>query len=173
MAMRNIVQEGDEILNKKCRVVEKFDKRLFELLDDMAETLGSANGVGLAAVQVGVRRRVVVIDLDEEYGLIELINPEIIERSEETDTEVEGCLSFEGQWGMVERPVFVRIKAQDRHGDYFEIEAQELFARCLCHEIDHLNGVVFKKIAQRMLTPEEIEEYGKNQREEAEVNLEE
>ena len=165
MATRTIVTEGDDVLLKKCRTVEKFNKRLFELLDDMADTLYESEGVGLAAPQVGVRRRVVVIDVGDENGLIELVNPEITERSEETVTDMEGCLSFPGQWGMVERPERVRAKAQDRNGEWFEIEGEGLLARCLCHEIDHLNGVVFKTLASHMLTPEEIDEMIKKQQE--------
>ena len=168
MAIRNVVQEGDDILLKKCRPVEKFDDKLLELLDDMADTMYESNGVGLAAPQVGIRRRIVVIDVDDDNGLIELINPEIIYKSEETEISLEGCLSYVGQWGYVERPIKVKAKAQDRTGDYFEIEGEGLLARCLCHEIDHLEGISFKSIAKRMLTKEEIEEMAKNQEEESE-----
>ena len=173
MATRTIVTEGDDVLLKKCRTVEKFNSRLFELLDDMAETLYESDGVGLAAPQVGVRRRVVVIDVGDENGLMELINPEIIETSEETATDMEGCLSFPGQWGMVERPLRVRVKAQNRDGKWYEIEGEDLLARCLCHEIDHLNGVVFKSLASHMLTAEEIEEMIKKQQEAAAKKAEE
>lgn len=168
MAIRNVVQEGDDVLLKKCRPVEKFDAKLFELLDDMADTMYESNGVGLAAPQVGIRRRIVVIDVDDDNGLIELINPEIVYKSEETEISLEGCLSYVGQWGYVERPLKVKAKAQDRNGDYFEIEGEGLLARCLCHEIDHLEGISFKSRAQRMLTKEEIEEMAKNQEEESE-----
>lgn len=173
MATRTIVTEGDDVLLKKCRTVERFNSRLFELLDDMTETLYESDGVGLAAPQVGVRRRVVVIDVGDENGLMELINPEIIETSEETATDMEGCLSFPGQWGMVERPLRVRVKAQNRDGEWYEIEGEDLLARCLCHEIDHLNGVVFKSLASHMLTPEEIEEMIKKQQEAAAKKAEE
>ena len=167
MATRTIVTEGDDVLLKKCRTVDKFNNRLFELLDDMADTLFESDGVGLAAPQVGVRRRVVVIDVGDENGLIELINPEITEKSEETVADMEGCLSFPGQWGIVERPLRVSAKAQNREGEWFEITGEGLLARCLCHEIDHLNGVVFKNLASHMLTPEEVEEMIKIQQEAA------
>lgn len=158
MALRNIVKEGDDILNKKCRPVTKFDKKLAVLLEDMAETMRKANGVGLAAPQVGILRRVVVVDIGE--GLIELVNPKIIAFSGE-QTGNEGCLSFPGQWGVVTRPDYVKLKAQDRNGDEFTIEGKELLARAFCHELDHLEGVVFKNIAEHMLTPEEIDEMNK------------
>lgn len=155
MAIRNIVKDGDEILNKKCRPVEKFDKKLWDLLDDMAETMHRANGVGLAAPQVGMLRRVVVIDVGE--GVIELINPQIIAYSGEQEG-VEGCLSFPGEWGITRRPDYVKVKAQDRFGEEFTMDGRQLLARAFCHEIDHLNGIVFKKVADRLLTPREIEE---------------
>ena len=158
MAIRNIVKDGDEILTKKCRPVEKFNKKLWMLLDDMAETMHRANGVGLAAPQVGILRRVAVIDISpEQDGVIELVNPQIIAYSGEQCGN-EGCLSFPGQWGIVKRPNYVKVRAQDRFGEEFEIEGKELLARAFCHEIDHLNGVVFKEVADRMLTPKEIEE---------------
>lgn len=158
MAIRNIVKDGDEVLTKKCRPVEKFNKKLWMLLDDMAETMHRANGVGLAAPQVGILRRVAVIDISpEQDGVIELVNPQIIAYSGEQCGN-EGCLSFPGQWGIVKRPNYVKVRAQDRFGEEFEIEGKELLARAFCHEIDHLNGVVFKEVADRMLTPKEIEE---------------
>lgn len=158
MAIRNIVKDGDPILKKKCRPVEKFDKKLAILLDDMAETMHQANGVGLAAPQVGMLRRVVVIDVGE--GVIELVNPKIIAYSGEQEG-IEGCLSFPGEWGLAKRPNYVKVKAQDRNGDEFEIDGEELLARAFCHEIDHLNGVVFKDVADRMLSAAEIEEMEK------------
>ncbi len=158
MAIRNIVKDGDDILNKKCRPVEKFDKKLWTLLDDMAETMHRANGVGLAAPQVGMLRRVAVIDISpEQNSVIELVNPQIIAFSGEQCGN-EGCLSFPGQWGIVKRPNYVKVKAQDRNGEEFEVEGRELLARAFCHEIDHLNGVVFKEVADRMLTRREIDE---------------
>ncbi len=155
MAIRNIVKDGDPILKKKCRPVEKFDRKLAVLLEDMAETMHLANGVGLAAPQVGMLRRVVVIDVGE--GVIELVNPEIIAYSGEQEG-LEGCLSFPGEWGLAKRPNYVKVRAQDRNGDEFEIEGRELLARAFCHEIDHLNGVVFKDVVERMLSAAEIEE---------------
>ncbi|CAB1248342.1 peptide deformylase [Ruminococcaceae bacterium BL-6] len=155
MALRNIRKEGDEILSKVCRPVEKFDEKLAILLDDMMETMHEANGVGLAAPQVGILRRAVVVDVDDRP--IELVNPQILETSGEQDG-VEGCLSFPGQYGMVKRPMHVKIKAQDRTGKFFETEGDGLLARAFCHEIDHLDGIVFKTHVSRMLTPEELEQ---------------
>ncbi len=143
MAIRNIVTKEDKILKKKSRSVEKFDERLWQLLDDMKETMYLANGVGLAAVQVGVLRRVVVLDCStDQSGYIELINPEIIE-TEGEQLEVEGCLSFPGENGVVKRPASVIIKAQDRNGKWCVFKGTELKARCFCHEIDHLDGITF------------------------------
>ena len=153
MAIRNIVKEGDEILTKICRPVEKFDKRLGILLDDMAETMKD-DGVGLAAPQVGILRRAVVIDVGE--GPIELINPVILEQSGEQEG-AEGCLSCPGQYGIVIRPMNVKVRAQNRKGEFFEIEGEELLARAFCHEIDHLDGILFKKHVIRMLTDEDLE----------------
>ena len=154
MAIRNIVKDGDSILNKKCRPVEKFDSKLADLLDDMAETMHLANGVGLAAPQVGNLRRIVVIDVGD--GVIELINPQIISFSGEQEG-VEGCLSFPGEWGITKRPQYVKVKAFDRNGNEFTKDGKDLLAKAFCHEIDHLNGIVFKQVAERMLTPKEIE----------------
>ena len=161
MAIRNIVKDGDPILKKKCRPVEKFDKKLAILLDDMAETMHQANGVGLAAPQVGMLRRVVVIDVGE--GVIELVNPKIVAYSGKQEG-LEGCLSFPGEWGLATRPNYVKVRAQDRNGDEFEIDGEELLARAFCHEIDHLNGVVFKDVVDRMLSAAEIEEMERNQK---------
>lgn len=155
MALRNIVKTGDEVLLKPCRPVEKFDAKLGALLDDMAETMNAANGVGLAAPQVGILRRVVTIDVGE--GLIELINPVITKMSGKQEGQ-EGCLSFPGEWGIVERPMKVTVRAFDRHGDEFEMTGEGLLARAFCHEIDHLNGIVFTTRASHMLTPEELEQ---------------
>lgn len=148
MAVRQIVTD-EEFLRKKCKLVEKFDEKLWQLLDDMAETMYQANGVGLAANQVGVLRRVVVIDTDD--NLIELINPEIIETSG-TQTGQEGCLSFPGQFGDVTRPNVVTVKAQDRFGKEFKITGKELLARAFCHETDHLDGNVFIDLAKGLFT---------------------
>ena len=157
MALRNIVTVGDSVLNKPCRPVTKFDRRLHILLDDMADTLDEAQGAGLAAPQVGVLRRVVLVDVGDETGYLELINPEIIETSGE-QTGLEGCLSVPGKWGIVTRPAYVKIKAQDRYGEWFEAEGEEIVARCFCHECAHLDGQLYTEVAEKMLTPEELEE---------------
>lgn len=154
MAIRNIVIEGDTILSKNCHEVVKFDDRLFVLLDDMAETLELAKGVGLAAPQVGVLRRAVVINVGE--GLIELINPQIIESNGEQQ-EVEGCLSCPNEWGITKRPKSVTVKAQNRNGKEFTISGEDLLARAFCHEIDHLDGILFKLRTIKMLNPEDLE----------------
>ena len=140
MALRRIVVEGDPVLKKKSRPVEKFDARLAELLDDMRQTLYSAEGVGLAAVQVGVLRRVVVVDVGD--GLLELVNPEIIE-AEGEQRESEGCLSLPGEYGETIRPAVVKVKAQNREGKWCIYKGDGLKARCFCHEIDHLDGILF------------------------------
>ena len=158
MAIRNIVKDGDEILTKVCRPVEKFDEKLGVLLDDMIETMKSADGVGLAAPQVGIRRRVVVIDVGS--GPIEMVNPEIVEQSGEQEC-VEGCLSFPGHNGAIERPRKVKIRAQDRHGETFEMEAEEMLARCFCHETNHLDGITIMDLADHFYEddyPDEAEE---------------
>lgn len=157
MAIRKIVTQGDDRLGKKCRTVTDFNKRLHDLLDDMKETLAEAQGVGLAAPQVGVLRRVVVIAGDEE-DMLELVNPRILEQSGE-QSGPEGCLSVPGKWGMVTRPNFVRIEAQDRYGDWFEAEGEELMARCFCHEIEHLDGHLYVEHIDHFLTEEELEAY--------------
>ena len=156
MGLRDIVKEGDRILTKKCRPVEKFDEKLASLLDDMAETLKVAEGVGLAAPQVGILRRVCIVDIGDEEGLIELVNPKIIAYSGK-QSGAEGCLSCPNEYGVVERPMFVTVKAQDRHGEKFTVKGEGLKARAFCHEIDHLDGIIFKQKAERMLRPDEIE----------------
>ena len=143
MAIRNIVVLGDdEVLRKHARAVTKFDRRLGVLLSDMAETMYAADGVGLAAPQVGVLKRAVVIDVEDDHGLIELVNPVIVE-SEGAVVGVEGCLSVPGRRGTVERPERVVVEAQDRNGEKLRIEAEGLLAVCLCHEIGHLDGIVY------------------------------
>ncbi len=140
MALRNILKDDDPALRKVCRPVTEFNERLWQLLDDMAQTMYAANGVGLAGPQVGVLRRLFVMDIGD--GLIEAINPEIIgEKGKQTGQE--GCLSFPNKWGDVTRPKRVKLKAQDRNGKWFIITGDDLLARCICHENDHLNGVVF------------------------------
>lgn len=162
MAIRNIRTKEDSILSKPCRTVTEFNGRLHQLLDDMRETLIKSGGVGLAAPQVGILRRVVVVmetnveNEGDEY-FIELVNPEIIEQDGE-QTGAEGCLSFPGEYGVVTRPSHVKVRALDRDGKEFTVEGEALTARCFCHEIDHLDGVVFIQRAERMLTPEELGE---------------
>lgn len=163
MATRNIITEGNPTLSKKCRPVTSFDDRLATLIDDMKETLVRANGIGLAAPQVGVLRRVVVVDLGDE--IIELVNPKILEQSGEQDG-LEGCLSVPERFGMVKRPNFVKLEAQDRHGDWFEYEGEELIARCFCHELEHLDGHLYTERAYHMLTQEEYEDLVRQQQEE-------
>lgn len=141
MAIRNIVKEGDDILTKKCRAVEKIDDKIITLLDDMAETMYAADGVGLAAPQVGILKRIAVIDIGD--GLIELINPEII-KTEGEQKEIEGCLSVPGVSGYTTRPMTVTVKATDRTGAEVIYEGSELLARAFCHEIDHLDGFLFR-----------------------------
>ncbi len=141
MAIRNIVKLGDPILAKKSRPVENFDSRLFAILDDMKDTLYKANGAGLAAVQVGILRRIVVMDCGDGY--LELINPEIVEKSEELQHETEGCLSLPGKYGVTERPKTVIVKAQNREGKWCMYKGSDLKARCFCHEIDHLDGILY------------------------------
>ena len=140
MALRRVTKIGEPVLRKKCKPVTKFDEKLGQLLDDMADTMYEADGVGLAAPQVGMLKRAVVIDIGE--GLIELINPEIIETAGE-QTYVEGCLSVDNINEPVTRPYFVKVKAQDRHGNEFELAGEELLARAFCHELDHLDGILF------------------------------
>ncbi len=154
MALRNILTAEEPALHKVCRSVTKFDDKLHTLLDDMAETVVEACGVGLAAPQVGILRRVVVIDTGEE--IVELVNPEIVETSGEQDG-MEGCLSVPGEYWLVKRPNYAKVRAQDRDGNWFEMEGEELIARCICHECDHLDGHIYTEIAHRKLTDEEIE----------------
>ncbi len=155
MAIRNVVKEGDDVLRKVARPVIEFGPRLWTLLDDMADTMYEQNGCGLAGNQVGILRRVVVIDVGE--GLIELVNPEITEREGEQQ-EVEGCLSCPGEYGFTKRPMKVTVKAFDRFGEEKTYEGEGLLARAFCHELDHLDGVIFKDNVIRMLLPEELEE---------------
>ena len=161
MAIRKIVTQGDEVLTKKCREVTEFNDRLHELLDDMADTLVESGGVGLAAPQVGVLRRVVLVINDEEE-ILELINPEII-YTEGEQTGPEGCLSVPGKFGMVTRPYFVRVRAQDRYGEWFEAEGEELTGRCFCHELEHLDGHLYVEHIDHFLTEEELQAYYKEQ----------
>ncbi len=167
MAIRNIVKDGDPILKKVCRPVTEFNEKLATLLDDMGDTMLEANGLGLAGPQVGMLRRVFVVldifeneDGEEEYEIIEFVNPEIVETKGEV-TLFEGCLSFPERNGAITRPQYVRARAQDRNGDWFEIEAEDMLARAICHENDHLNGITVLDNAQYFyedLTPEQIKE---------------
>lgn len=154
MALRKILTEPNPTLHKVCRPVTEFNRRLHTLLDDMADTLADANGVGLAAPQVGILRRVVIVDTDE--GILELINPELIETSGEQEG-AEGCLSVPGKYGLVKRPMVAKVRAQDRDGEWFEVEGEELIARCFCHELDHLDGHMYTELVSRYLTEEEME----------------
>ena len=163
MALRNILKEGDEMLEKHCRPVTDFNDRLHILLDDMAETMNSAEGVGLAAPQVGIlRRAVVVLETNvpegEEPYVIELVNPEILSSDGEQEGP-EGCLSVPGVYGWVKRPEHVVVRAQDRNGETFEIEGFGLTARAFCHEIAHLEGQLFLEVSEHLMTEEELEEY--------------
>ena len=153
MGLRKILTTDEPSLHKVCRPVEKFDWRLHKLLDDMHETLAQANGVGLAAPQVGILRRVVIVDTGEE--ILELVNPELLETDGEQEG-AEGCLSVPGKYGLVKRPYYAKVRAQDRNGEWFEAEGEELIARCFCHELDHLDGIVYTEVMERFLTEEEL-----------------
>lgn len=163
MALRIIVKKGDECLSKRCRPVTEFNQRLHTLLDDMADTLIESGGVGLAAPQVGILRRAVLVletnvEEEEDEYIIELINPEIILAEGEQEGP-EGCLSVPGVFGLVKRPEHVVVRAQDRDGEFFEVEGFGLTARCFCHEIDHLEGKLFDEAAEKILSQEELEAY--------------
>lgn len=140
MAVRKVVKMGDETLRKKCKQVTKFDENLWELLDDMKETMYEYDGMGLAAPQVGVLKRVVVMEVNNMF--YEMVNPEIIEQSGK-DIEFEGCLSCGKKREEVERPMYVTVKAQDRYGYDFTLSGEKWLARCICHEVDHLDGILF------------------------------
>ena len=155
MGLRKILTDKEPALHKVCKPVTSFDKKLHKLLDDMADTLEEAQGVGLAAPQVGILRRVVIVDTGD--GILELINPTMVETSGE-QVGAEGCLSVPGKYGLVKRPYYAKVRAQDRNGDWFEAEAEELIARCFCHELDHLDGVVYTQVMDRYLSDEELEE---------------
>lgn len=156
MAIRNILNKKDEALHKVCKPVISFNERLHTLLDDMAETLEKANGVGLAAPQVGVLRRLVIINVYDGTGIHELINPEILSQSEETQRVQEGCLSCPGEWGYTIRPKRVKFRAQDRNGEWFEMEVEDLFAQAVCHELDHLDGHLFLEKVVEFIDPDEV-----------------
>lgn len=162
MALREIVKEGDDVLTKKCREVTKFDDRLAQLIDDMIDTLNESGGVGLAAPQVGFLRRVVVVRVDPDQEAYELVNPEII-KAEGKQVVLEGCLSLPGKWGMTSRPYRVTVRAQNRSGEFYEVTGDKLLAQAFCHEIDHLNGILYNTVCERMLMPEEIELYNEGE----------
>ena len=156
MGLRKILTDKEPALHKVCKPVTSFDKKLHKLLDDMIDTLIDSGGVGLAAPQVGILRRVVLVDVGmEEPDIIELINPEMVE----TDGEQygpEGCLSVPGKYGLVKRPYYAKVRAQDRNGNWYEAEGEELTARCFCHELDHLDGIIYTEVMERYLTDEEL-----------------
>lgn len=154
MGLRKILTDKDPALHKVCKPVEKFDSKLHKLLDDMRDTVLDASGVGLAAPQVGILRRVVVVDTGEE--ILELVNPELIETDGEQEGP-EGCLSVPGRYGLVKRPYYAKVRAQDRDGNWFEAEGEELIGRCFCHELDHLDGILYTQVMERFLTEEELE----------------
>ncbi|MBR6408015.1 MAG: peptide deformylase [Clostridia bacterium] len=156
MAIRKIRTDGDPILRKVSRRVDVFDWRLWQLLDDMKETMQKENGVGLAAVQVGVLRRIVVVDTGEK--ILELMNPEIVEQSG-SYCDIEGCLSFPGVYGMVERPTKVTVRAQDRNGEFFEFTGEGVIAKAFCHETEHLDGKLFVDRVDHIMSQQEINDY--------------
>lgn len=157
MGLRKILTTTDPALHKVCKPVTAFDEKLHKLLDDMRQTLLDANGVGLAAPQVGILRRIFLVDvgLDGEQ-IVEFINPEILETDGEQEG-AEGCLSVPGRYGLVKRPYWVKVRAQDRDGNWFEAEGEEIVGRCFCHEYDHLDGIVYTEVMERFLTDEELE----------------
>ena len=157
MGLRKILTDKDPALHKVCKPVTAFDEKLHKLLDDMNETLIDSGGVGLAAPQVGILRRVFLVDVGLDGNeIIEFINPEILETDGEQEGP-EGCLSVPGKYGLVKRPYYVKVRAQDRYGDWFEAEGEELIGRCFCHENDHLDGIVYTQVMERYLTEDELE----------------
>ncbi|XJZ28449.1 peptide deformylase [Bacillota bacterium Lsc_1132] len=156
MAIRKIVTYPAEILEKQCREVTKFDRKLGKILDDMYDTMIKYDGVGLAAPQIGLDLKVAIVDIDDENGTIEMINPRIIKTSG-SQTGPEGCLSFPGIYGEVTRPNYVKIEAFDRRGRKYQFEAEDFLARAIQHEIDHLNGILFTSLITTYLTEEELE----------------
>ena len=155
MGLRKILTDQEPALHKVCKPVTAFDAKLHKLLDDMRETLIDSNGVGLAAPQVGILRRVVLVDVGDE--IIELVNPTLLETDGE-QVGPEGCLSVPGRYGLVKRPYWAKVRAQDRYGDWYEAEGEELIARCFCHELDHLDGIVYTQVMDRFLTEEELDQ---------------
>ena len=154
MGLRKILTDKDPALHKVCKPMVNFDQRLIRLLDDMRDTLLDSGGVGLAAPQVGILRRVVLVDTGEE--ILELINPTLIEVDGE-QIGPEGCLSVPGKYGLVKRPYYAKVRAQDRFGEWYEAEGEELTARCFCHELDHLDGILYTQVMERLLTEDELD----------------
>ena len=155
MGLRKILTDAEPALHKVCKPVINFDGRLHSLLEDMKETLIDSGGVGLAAPQVGILRRVVLVDIGDE--ILELVNPTLVSTDGEQEGP-EGCLSIPGKYGLVKRPYYAKVRAQDREGNWYEAEGEELIARCFCHELDHLDGIVYTEVMERFLTDEELEE---------------
>ena len=153
MGLRKILTVSEPALHKVCKPMVNFDNRLFRLLEDMRETLVDSGGVGLAAPQVGILRRVVLVDTGEE--ILELINPTLVAVDGE-QVGAEGCLSVPGKYGLVKRPYWAKVRAQDRNGNWFEVEGEELIARCFCHELDHLDGIIYTDVMERYLTEDEL-----------------
>ena len=154
MGLRKILTDKEPALHKVCKEVTSFDSKLHKLLDDMHETLADSGGVGLAAPQVGILRRVVLVDNGTE--VLELVNPTLVE-TDGIQEGAEGCLSIPGKYGLVKRPYYAKVRAQDRNGNWFEADGEELTARCFCHELDHLDGILYTQVMDRLLTEEELE----------------
>ncbi len=171
MSLKTILLRGDDTLLKTSKPVTRFDRKLHNLLDDMLETMQNADGAGLAAPQLGILRRVVLV-LDENWEPFELVNPEIVETSGE-QYGPEGCLSIPGYYGLVSRPSHVKVRAFDRYGKPFEAEGSGLTARAFCHEIDHLDGRLYTDLTEKLMTPEELDEYYKSHPEDGEAQAEE
>ena len=160
MGLRKILTDKEPALHKVCKPVTDFDSKLHKLLDDMRDTLIESGGVGLAAPQVGILRRVFLVDVGEDTNeIVEFINPEILETDGE-QVGPEGCLSVPNKYGLVKRPYYAKVRAQDRNGQWFEAEGEELIGRCFCHEYDHLDGIVYTEIMERYLSDEEL--YGED-----------
>lgn len=158
MAIRNIRIIGDPILNKKAREVEKIDNRILQLLDDMEETMRDANGLGLAAPQIGILKRLVVVDMQDGNGVMKMINPKITKKSDETQENLEGCLSIPGKSGLVDRPKSLVLEYTDINGENVFVDCDEYKAVCICHELDHLEGVLYPQLAKKMFDNSELEQ---------------
>jgi peptide deformylase len=156
LAVKKIVTYPAEILEAECEPVQVFDKKLGKLLNDMYDTMIEFDGVGLAAPQIGLDKQIAIVDIDDEFGTIEMINPEVLE-TDGNQTGPEGCLSFPGLYGEVSRPDYVKIKAQDRKGKFYTLEAEDFLARAILHEIDHLHGILFTSKVTKYLNEEELE----------------